>query len=214
MPTRLVLALVACLVLPGAVHGDTLIVVGVVVTKDGARVGGARVRLLPTSNPVGRELASDSTSDRGLFTLVRLNVSGALGDLYVVYDGADGVAVPLKATLEPGGGLMKGRTADLIVLPTTHMASHSPAEVAERLEALAATEQVLVQAQVKDEQSARLAVNRQTLALIQATASSKAEIAQIKQLTSDRAFKSGWADRGIHVAVRDSIDRAHAQAPQ
>src|SRR6185436_19496811 len=111
---RFALALLFALIAAPAV-ADTLVVVGVVVKKDGQRVAGAKVKLYPTAMQTGEPLADDTASDRGVFNLHRANITDP-GELYVVYSG-DGNAVPIKVELKSTAGVMEARTADLVVLP-------------------------------------------------------------------------------------------------
>src|SRR5688572_30299870 len=77
------LSTLAILAMPAIVRADTVMVVGVIVNDKQDRVGGALVRLYTTSTKIGRPLAEDRSSPRGVFRLYRTNISGDLGDLYV-----------------------------------------------------------------------------------------------------------------------------------
>ena len=214
------IALTAILSLVAALptRADTLIVVGVIVKKDGSRVGGAPVRLVLT-NSTGTPLATDFSSDRGVFALIRQNVSGDLNDLFVVYDGADGVAVPLKAAVHVADIVRHGRTGDLIVLPNLQSASNAaPAEIAERLDAIAATEAVLVAARIKDEQAGRLAASRHSLEILQAGRLTNAELASVRHLMGREVIlQEGLGGRilaGVSASITATAPSAASTAPQ
>ncbi len=147
---------------------DTLIVVGVAVSKDGQRVPGAQVGLYATSNKVGKPLAQDRTSDRGIFNLYRSNIAGDLGELYVLYEGDSGVASPVKVSLKsPANALIDARTNDLIVLPPLPQnAQLSQDEAAQRIAAIVQTQSVLVKAGVIDQAKADVEVEAKSTATL------------------------------------------------
>jgi len=180
---RLVLLLV--LVVPGAVWGDTLMIVGVAVKKDGQRVPGVMVRLYATANRIGRALAEDRTSERGIFNLYLTNIAGDIGELFVVYEGSEGVAEPLRVSLRMAQtGLLESRPGDLTVLPIPQNGQISTAEASERMTAVANTQQVLVRAGVTDQQKAEAVIASQSTKILDRLPPS--EVAHAKDATIAR----------------------------
>ena len=166
-----VLTMLAVLAQPTLARADTVMVVGVIVSDKQERVGGALVRLYTTSTKMGRALAEDRSSTRGIFRLYRTNISGDLGDLYVVYEGESGTAEPIRVSLKPaeaGLGLTEARTADMVVLTVTAERQLSKDEAATRVAAIAKTQAILVQAGVRDSKTANEAVQLRTRQVIAA----------------------------------------------
>lgn len=152
MNKRLGLILLACSVLTAApVAADTLMVVGVAVSKvDGRRMAGVTVRLVATSAAVG-VLAEDRTSAQGVFNLYVRNIAGAIGDLYVVYDGPDASVTPLRVSVGPSrDGIFDVRPGDLQFLALAAQASLTADDASEHLAAVLQTHAVLVNAGVLD----------------------------------------------------------------
>jgi hypothetical protein len=164
------LAMLAVLTMPAVARADTVMVVGVIVNDKQDRVGGALVRLYTTSTKIGRPLAEDRSSSRGVFRLYRTNISGDLGDLYVVYEEASGTAEPIRVSLKPAdGGLAEARTADMVVLTVTAERQLSKEEAATHVAAIAKTQAILVQAGVRDSKTANETVQlraRQVIAAV------------------------------------------------
>lgn len=180
----LVFALLAVLALPSVISADTLMIIGVTVTKDGQRVPGVMVRLYATANRVGRALAEDRTSDRGIFNLYLTNVAGDIGELFVVYEGSEGVAEPLRVSLRTAqAGLLESRPGDLTVLPIAPNARLTSAEASERMTAVAKTQQVLVLAGVTDQQKAEAVIAAQSTRILDRLAPSTSEVAKAKDAT-------------------------------
>jgi len=126
-------------------------VVGVAVGKaDGKRMAGVTVRLVASSAAVG-VLAEDRTSAQGVFNLFVRNIAGAIGDLYVVYDGTDASVTPLRVSVGPSrDGVFDVRPGDLHFLALTANTSLSAEEASEHLAAVLQTQAVLVSAGVLD----------------------------------------------------------------
>jgi hypothetical protein len=163
------LVMLAILAAPAIVHADTVMILGVIVNERQERVGGALIRLYTTSTKMGHALAEDRSSTRGVFRLYRTNISGDLGDLYVVYEGDTGTAEPLRVSLQPvDGGLTEARTPDMVVLTVVADRSLSKRDAATRVAAIAKTQAILVQAGVRDAKTANDTVQLRTREVIAA----------------------------------------------
>jgi hypothetical protein len=200
-------ALAVVLLMPALVRADTVMVVGVVVDSRQQRVGGALVRLYTTSTKMGSALAQDRSSPHGVFRLYRTNISGDLGDLYVVYEGDTGTAEPLRVSLQPvDGGLTEARTPDIVVLTVTVERNLSKREAAARVEAIAKTQAILVQAGVRDAKTANEAVKLRTREVIAAVPNfdqKDAEVFERNTIDKLKVLPFGTADvsKGVHVAM-------------
>jgi hypothetical protein len=192
---------------PAIARADTVMVLGVIVNEKQERVGGALVRLYTTSTKIGRPLAEDRSSPRGVFSLYRTNISGDLGDLYVVYEEASGTAEPIRVSLKPAdGGLTQARTADMVVLTVTAERQLSNEEAATRVAAIAKTQAILVQAGVRDSKTANDAVQARTRQVIATVPNFTVRDAQVLQRnTNDRLKVLPFitdVSKGIEVAMR------------
>jgi hypothetical protein len=175
----------------GIAVADTLMIIGVVVSPDGQRVAGADVRLYATLNQLGKPLAQDRTSERGIFNLYRTNIAGELGELYVVYEGNRGDAKPLNVTLKAAGdGRIEARTEDVVVLPAAS-ASVTPTEAAERIAAVTETQAVLVKAGVMDQAKADATIAARTTNILTRLPPSSGAVSTVKHLTETNALKFG-----------------------
>jgi hypothetical protein len=206
------LAALSTLAMPAIVHADTVMVVGVIVTEKQDRVGGALVRLYTTSTKIGRPLAEDRSSPRGVFRLYRTNISGDLGDLYVVYEEASGTADPIRVSLKPAdGGLAEARTPDMVVLTVTAERQLSKDEAATRVAAIAKTQAILVQAGVRDPKTANEAVQNRTRQVIAAVPNfNKLDAVHFERTTIDKLkvlpFGSIDFSKGIRLAMEPKRD--------
>ena len=188
-PARLLAAaLAALLAMPVLASADTVLVVGVIVNDKQERIGGALIRLYSTSTRMGRALAEDRSSTRGVFSLYRTNIAGDLGDLYVVYEGETGTAEPIRVSLKPAdGGLTQARTADMVVLTVTAERRLSNDEAAARIAAIGQTQAILVQAGVRDAKTATEAVQLRTRQVVAASPNLNArEAAVIERNVNDK----------------------------
>jgi hypothetical protein len=178
----LVILVSALLSMP--VAADTIMIIGVVVSKDGQRVPGANILLYATSSQLGKPLAQDRTSERGIFNLYRSNIAGDLGDLYVVYLGDAGDAAPLKVSLKAvQSGLIEARTGDVIVLPKA-TAALTPADAAERIAAITQTQSVLARAAAITQTQAEATIAARTNDVAAWIPSTPAATATVKKLTT------------------------------
>lgn len=202
----------ATLATPAIVRAETVMVVGVIVDEKEARVGGALVRLYTTSTKVGRPLAEDRSSTRGIFSLYRTNISGDLGDLYVVYEGETGAAEPIRVSLKPAdSGLAQARTADMVVLTVTAQRQLSKDEAATRVAAIAKTQAILVQAGVRDSKTANDAVETRTRQVIAAVPNfNRRDAQEFERTTIDKmkVLPFGTIDlsKGIRLAMEPKRD--------
>ena len=188
-PGRLIAAtLAALLAMPVLVRADTVLVVGVIVNDKQERVGGALIRLYTTSTQMGRALAEDRSSTRGIFSLYRTNIAGDLGELYVVYEGETGTAEPIRVSLKPAdGGLTEARTADMVVLTVNAERRLSNDEAASRIAAIGQTQAILVQAGVRDTKTANEAVQLRTRQVVAVTPNlSERDAAEIERKVNAR----------------------------
>jgi hypothetical protein len=210
-PARLLVAglvvLQATLAMPAIVRADTVMVFGVIVNEKQDRIGGALIRLYSTSTKVGRALAEDRSSTRGVFRLYRTNISGDLGDLYVVYEGETGTAEPLRVSLKPiDPGLTEARTADMVVLTVTAERQLSKDEAATRVGAIAKTQAILVQAGVRDSKTANETVQLRTRQVIAAVPNFSGRDAQVLERSANERLKVlpfvTDVSKGIEVAMR------------
>jgi hypothetical protein len=195
-------ALVALLAMPVLARAETVMVLGVVVNDKQERVGGALIRLYTTSTKLGRPLAEDRSSTRGVFALVRTNIAGDLGDLYIVYEGETGTAEPLRVSLKPTDGwLTAARTADMVVLTVTAERRLSNDEAATRIAAIGQTQAILVQAGVRDAKTANEAVQLRTRQVVAAAPNlTGRDVELVERKVSDKLkvlpFKSDFS-KGI-----------------
>jgi hypothetical protein len=205
-------ATLAMLAVPAIVHAETVIVLGVIVNDKQERVGGALVRLYTTSTKIGRPLAEDRSSPRGVFSLYRTNISGDLGDLYVVYEEASGMAEPIRVALKPAdGGRAEARTADMVVLTVTAERQLSRDEAATRVAAIAKTQAILVQAGVRDSKTANDTVQLRTRQVIAAVPNfNRSDTKDFERITIDKlkVLPFGAADisKGIRLAMEPKRD--------
>jgi hypothetical protein len=205
-------ATLAMLAVPAIVHAETVIVLGVIVNDKQERVGGALVRLYTTSTKLGRPLAEDRSSPRGVFSLYRTNISGDLGDLYVVYEEASGTAEPIRVALKPAdGGRAEARTADMVVLTVTAERQLSKDEAATRVAAIAKTQAILVQAGVRDSKTANDTVQLRTRQVIAAVPNfNRSDTKDFERITIDKlkVLPFGAADisKGIRLAMEPKRD--------
>jgi hypothetical protein len=215
-PGRLLAAalvvLLTILAVPAIVRADTVMVVGVIVNDKQERVGGALIRLYTTSTKVGRPLAEDRSSTRGVFSLYRTNISGDLGDLYVVYEGETGTAEPLRVSLKAAdAGRTEARTADMVVLTVTAERQLSRDEAETRVAAIAKTQAILVQAGARDSKTANETVQLRTRQVIAAVPNlSRRDAEQFERSTIDRLkvlpFSSTGVSKSISVAMEPKRD--------
>ncbi|MBA2303183.1 MAG: hypothetical protein H0W08_11175 [Acidobacteria bacterium] len=92
-----------------------------------------------------------------MFNLYRTNIAGDLGDLFIVYEGGDGAAQPLKVSARSAtNGLVEIRTLDVVVKPIQNVGVLTPEQAAETIAAITSTESVLVEAGVKDAAQAKV----------------------------------------------------------
>jgi hypothetical protein len=205
-------ALLAMLAIPAIARADTVMVVGVIVNDKQERVGGALIRLYSTSTKVGRALAEDRSSTRGVFSLYRTNISGDLGDLYVVYEGETGTAEPLRVSLKPAdAGRTEARTADMVVLTVTADRQLSRDEAATRVAAIAKTQAILVQAGVRDSKTANDAVQSRTRQVIAAVPNfNRGDTKDFERITIDKLkvlpFGTTDMSKGIRLAMEPKRD--------
>jgi hypothetical protein len=170
LAATLAATLAALLALPAIAHAETVMVLGVIVNEKQERVGGALIRLYTTSTQMGRPLAEDRSSTRGVFSLYRTNIAGDLGDLYVVYEGESGMAEPIRVSLKPGdAGLAEARTADMVVLTVNTERRLSNDEAKARIAAISSTQAILVRAGVRDAKTASDAVQLRTRQVVAVT---------------------------------------------
>lgn len=141
-----------CLLAAAPTSTNTLSVVGVAVNKgSGQRMAGVTVKLVATARAIG-VLAEDRTSAQGVFNLYATNIAGAIGDLYVIYDGSDAAVSPLKVSIgQARNGFIDVRPGDLVFLPLPATATLNSDEAAERLAAVLQTQAVLSNAGVIDQ---------------------------------------------------------------
>jgi hypothetical protein len=205
-------ALLAMLAIPEIARADTVMVVGVIVNDKQERVGGALVRLYSTSTKMGRALAEDRSSTRGVFSLYRTNISGDLGDLYVVYEGETGTAEPLRVSLKPAdAGRTEARTADIVVLTVTAERQLSRDEAATRVAAIAKTQAILVQAGVRDSKTANDAVQSRTRQVIASVPNfNRGDTKDFERITIDKLkvlpFGTTDVSKGIRLAMEPKRD--------
>lgn len=206
------LATLASLAMPAVVRADTVMVVGVIVNDKQDRVGGALVRLYTTSTKIGRPLAEDRSSPRGVFSLYRTNISGDLGDLYVVYEEASGTAEPIRVSLKPAdGGLAQARTADMVVLTVTAERQLSREEASTRVAAIAKTQAILVQAGVRDSKTANETVQLRTRQVVAAVPNfNRSDTKDFERITIDKLkvlpFGATDVSKGIRLAMEPKRD--------
>jgi len=165
------------------------------------------VRLYTTSTKMGSALAQDRSSPRGLFSLYRTNISGDLGDLYVVYEGDTGTAEPIRVSLQPvDGGLTEARTSDMVVLTLQAGRNIGKRDAAVRIEAIAKTEAILVQAGARDAKSANERVQHRTREVIASVPNFDRNDAELFERTTIEKLKVlpfGTADisKGVRIAM-------------
>jgi hypothetical protein len=208
---RLSLCALLLLGLAEAANADTLSIIGVVVKKGADRVQGATVKLYSTSNRTGKPLAVDTASDRGVFNLYRTNVAGDFGDLFVVYEGAEGVADPLKVSLgSPKDGLIEVRTQDVVVKPATEVGVLTQEQAADAMAAVTSTAVVLVQAGVLTEAEAKTQVTKKTTQILAKVPKADLDIQQLQSRTNTIIKSSEFTGFKLdpRSVAADSIQRA------
>jgi hypothetical protein len=204
--TLLAAVLATLLAMPVLARAETVMVVGVIVNDKQERVGGALIRLYTTSTKMGRALAEDRSSTRGIFALYRTNIAGDLGDLYVVYEGESGTAEPMRVSLKPvDGGLTQERTADMVVLTVSAERRLSNDEAATRIAAIGQTQAILVQAGVRDAKTANEAVQLRTRQVVAVAPNlTGRDVELVERKVNDKLkglpFKSDFS-KGIRVGM-------------
>lgn len=206
----LMVAAIATLATPAIARAETVMVVGVIVDEKDARVGGALVRLYTTSANMGKPLAEDRSSTRGIFSLYRTNISGDLGELYVVYEGETGAAEPIRVSLKPAdSGLAQARTADMVVLTVTAERKLSKEEASTRVAAIAKTQAILVQAGVRDAKTANDAVQNRTRQVIAAVPNfNRRDTQEFERTTIDKMNALPFRPLDVSKNIRMAIDPA------
>jgi hypothetical protein len=198
-----------------AAYPDTLSIIGVVVKKGADRVQGASVKLYSTSNKTGKPLAIDTASERGVFNLYRTNIAGDLGDLFVVYEGGEGVADPLKVSLGSAkDGLIEVRTQDVVVNPAAEGGALTQEQAADAMASVSRTAVVLVQAGVLTEDEAKNQVTKKTTQILAKVPKANLDIQQLQFRTGTIIKPSEF--KGFKLDPRslatDSIQRAATAA--
>ncbi len=182
---RLSLCILIFFGIAGAAYADTLSIIGVVVKKGADRARGATVKLYSTSNKTGKPLAVDTASDRGVFNLVRTNIAGDLGDLFVVYEGGEGVADPLKVSLGSAKeGIIQVRTQDVVVKPASEVGALTQEQAADAMASVTSTASVLVQAGVLTEDEAKIQVTKKTTQILAKVPKADLDIQQLQSRTN------------------------------
>jgi hypothetical protein len=182
---RLSLCILILFGITGAAYADTLSIIGVVVKKGADRAQGATVKLYSTSNKTGKPLAVDTASDRGVFNLVRTNIAGDLGDLFVVYEGGEGVADPLKVSLGSAKeGIIQVRTQDVVVKPASEVGALTQEQAADAMASVTSTASVLVQAGVLTEDEAKIQVTKKTTQILAKVPKGDLDIQQLQSRTN------------------------------
>jgi len=210
---RLTLCALLLLGIAEAAYADTISIIGVVVKKGADRVQGATVKLYSTSNRTGKPLAVDTASDRGVFNLYRTNIAGDFGDVFVVYDGAEGVADPLKVSLgSPKDGLIEVRTQDVVVKPAAEVGALTQEQAADAMAAVTSTAVVLVQAGVLTEDEAKTQVTKKTTQILAKVPKADLDIQQLQSRTNTIIKSSEFTGFKLdpRSVATDSIQRAAA----